>query len=198
MAYLASRRIMLCLVGRVMPYMSSRRTALLLRLWSLRWTDFFLPLACRGTLLRVSEVCGNVRKVWWRSLHSGQSPHDGGERFFTLGLTRNGNGLCNYCKVNVCAITIRFAVIVTLRTPHCLRIVLSPLALLIVLPPLGFAIGLANIIWVFYSLLEGCVCALSSRRSVSLLFVRHLLSLLPRRRFVLWLIAFLTVPPRFA
>ena len=25
---------------------------------------FFLPLACRGTLLRVSEVCGNVRKVW--------------------------------------------------------------------------------------------------------------------------------------
>ena len=132
MAYLASRRIMLCLVGRVMPYMSSRRTTLLLRLWSLRWTDFLLPLAFRGTLLRVSEVCGNVRKVWWRSLHSGQSPHDGGERFFMLGLTRNGNGLCNYCKVNVCAFTIRFAVIVTLRTPHCLRIVLSPLALLIV------------------------------------------------------------------
>ena len=93
---------------------------------------FFLALACRGTLLRVSEVCGNVRKVWWRSLHSGQSQHDGGERFFTLGLTRNGSGLCNYCKVNVCAITIRFPVIVTLRTPHCLRIVLSPLALLIV------------------------------------------------------------------
>ena len=129
MAYVASRRIillLLCFVGRVMSYMASRRITLLLRLWSLRWTVFFfLPLACRGTLLRVSEVCGNVRKVWWRSLHSGQSPHDGGERFFTLGLTRNGNGLCNYCKVNVCAITIRFAVIVTLRTPHCLRIVLS-------------------------------------------------------------------------
>ena len=93
---------------------------------------FFLGLACRRTLVRVSQVCGNLRKVWWRSLHSGQSPHDGGERFFTLGLTRNGNGLCNYCKVNVCAFTIRFAVIVTLRTPHCLGIVLSPLALLIV------------------------------------------------------------------
>ena len=139
-----------------------------------------------------------MRKVWWRSLHSGQSPHDGGERFFTLALTRNSNGLCNHCKVNVCAIIIQFAVIVTLRTPHHWRIVLSPLALLIVLPPLGFAIVLANIIWVFYYPPQGCVCALSFRRSVSLLFVRHLLSLLPRRRFVFSPIAFLTVPPRLA
>ena len=45
-------------------------------------------------------------------LHSGRSPHDGGERFFTLALTRNSNGLCNYCKVNVCTITVTFSVIV--------------------------------------------------------------------------------------
>ena len=31
---------------------------------------------------------------------------------FTLSLTRNSNGLCNYCKVNVCTITVPFAVIV--------------------------------------------------------------------------------------
>ena len=32
--------------------------------------------------------------------------------FFMLSLTRNSNGLCNYCKVNVRAITVTFSVIV--------------------------------------------------------------------------------------
>ena len=55
-----------------------------------------------------------------------------------------------------------------------------------------------NIIWVFLLSSWNCVCALSFRRSVSLLFLRHLLSLLPHRRLVISPIPFLTVPPRLA
>ena len=83
--------LLCCFVGCVMPYMASRRITLLLRLWPLRWTmviwqgvsclfrcrscasvlllhlplwnDFFLALASRGTLPRVSQVCANVRMV---------------------------------------------------------------------------------------------------------------------------------------
>ena len=59
------------------------------------------------------EVCANVRKVCWTSLHSGRSPHDGGQRFFTLALTRKSDGLSDYCKADVCTITVPVAVIVT-------------------------------------------------------------------------------------
>ena len=76
--------------------------------WDLRTAYAFR--SKRGDLI-ISSLC-QCQEGCWRSLHSGRSPHDGCERFCTFSLTRNSNGLCNYCKVNVCTITVTFSVIV--------------------------------------------------------------------------------------
>ena len=58
-------------------------------------------------------VCTNERKVYWTSLHSGRSPHDGGLRFFTLALSRKSHGLCDYCKADAGTISVAVGVVVT-------------------------------------------------------------------------------------
>ena len=61
------------------------------------------------------QVCANVRKACWTSLHSGRSPHDGGQRFFTLVLTRKSYGFSDYCKADVCTINVLVAVVASRR-----------------------------------------------------------------------------------
>ena len=48
-------------------------------------------------------------------MHSGRSPHDGGQRFFTLGLTRKRYGFSDYCKADVCTINVLVAVVASRR-----------------------------------------------------------------------------------
>ena len=61
------------------------------------------------------QVCANVRKACWTSLHSGRSPHDGGQRFFTLVLTLRSYGFSDYCKADVCTINVVVAVVASRR-----------------------------------------------------------------------------------
>ena len=62
------------------------------------------------------EVCANVRKVWWTSLHSGRSPHDGGQRFSTLALTRKSDGLSYHCSAFCSLLCLVFRSLLLLST----------------------------------------------------------------------------------
>ena len=66
-------------------------------------------------LLDFPSVCANVRKVCWTSLHSGRSPHDGGQRFFTLALTLKSHGFSDYCKADVRTINVVVVVVASRR-----------------------------------------------------------------------------------
>ena len=66
-------------------------------------------------LSEFASVCANVRKVCWTSLQSGRSPHDRGQRFFTLALSWKSYGFSDYCKVDVCTINVLVAVVESRR-----------------------------------------------------------------------------------
>ena len=57
-----------------------------------------------------------MRKVCWTSLQSGRSPHDGGQRFFTLALSWKSYGFSDYCKADVGTINVLVAVVES----HCI------------------------------------------------------------------------------
>ena len=66
-------------------------------------------------LSEFASVCATVRKVCWTSLPSGRSPHDGGQRFFTLALSWKSYGFSDYCKADVCTINVLVAVVESRR-----------------------------------------------------------------------------------
>ena len=75
-----------------------------------RFFQFLLPEP--HALLRVSlNLCQCEEGLDVIALWAG--PHDGGQRFFTLALTRKSHGLSDYCKADVCTINVLVAVIVS-------------------------------------------------------------------------------------
>ena len=79
-------------------------------------------------LLLLLLLCCCRGQVCWTSLHSGRSPHDGGQRFFTLALTRKGDGLSDHSKAVVCTIAVPVAVIVTVMYPlwtHAMTVIIA-------------------------------------------------------------------------
>ena len=78
----------------------------------------FFSSSCLPSHIHLSKfpsVGANVRKVCWTSLNSGRSPHDGGQRFFRLGLTWRRYGFSDYWKAAVCTINVLVAVVASRR-----------------------------------------------------------------------------------
>ena len=66
-------------------------------------------------LLLLRLFCCRVQ-VCWTSLHSGRSPHDGGQRFSTLALTRKSDGLSYHCSAFCSLLCLLFGSLLLLST----------------------------------------------------------------------------------
>ena len=79
----------------------------------------FVLLSClMFLLLLLLLLCCCRGQVCWTSLHSGRSPHDGGQRFFTLALTRKSDGLSYHCSAFFSLLCLLFGSLLLLFSGH--------------------------------------------------------------------------------